>query len=128
MKLNLLTAKAALVSCSGAWAEKPPESAGWKRLDFVYTNRETGEESREYFYANDESESESRWKEKAPEEDWTMLYHKSDKFMLERTLWWDEGKQLLLISEIDRYSGTMDRWNDDGKKTYDCELRGDNKF
>ena len=118
---------AALVACSGAWAQ-PPASEGWKKLDFICSEVNTGQQTQQWFYVN-ENEGISTYEEKYPASDVVNLWHYSDEMSLQKNIFGGKG-QLTGIDEIDRSTGRM-TWTDvadDRIKSFDCELRSENKF
>lgn len=125
--MRSLIAIAALVACSGAWAQ-PPALEGWKKLDFICTGIDTGEQIRQWFYVN-ENKGQSVFEETYFESVTVRLWHYSDDMGLQKNIYGTRG-QMTGTDEIDRATGRMSRTNILANKTdlFDCELRPENKF
>ena len=125
--MRLIIAIATLVACSGAWAqEPPPESQGWKKLDFICRQLTTDYQYSEHFYVSEKEVDswESFWSN-GKTHDW----HFSNQMTIQKAVYNSDG-ELSLVYDIDRATGRMSRTNVKMRAIdyFDCDLRPENKF
>ena len=125
--MRSLIAIAALVACSGAWAQ-PPASEGWKKLDFICTGIDDDNQIQQWFYVN-KNEGQSIYEETYPGSETVRFWHYSGDLTLQKNIYGGKG-QMTGLDEIDRATGRMTRTNTVADRTdrFDCELRPENKF
>lgn len=109
------------------WVQHGPE--GWKRLDFICMNINSGYQSDEWFHVSengyDQFERTSFAYESTPSKLIKRVYPSSDD-----TEGWDFTATPNAVWTIDRSTGRMSYYRtwDELYVEYDCELRQENKF
>lgn len=124
---RLLIVITALVACSGAGAQQPPESEGWKKLDLVCTEPKTLRQIYPSFYVNQKDYAE--WEEIDEVSGRLKKRHFSHVQALQKNSYSADGN-IIKLRDLDRSTGrlTVHNLETNAKPFYDCDLRPKNKF